>query len=416
MSSIYRIELMLETLFSSLPIADCATVVVPEATEQAMRYYKSGNVLWIVDQLWAFIVPLLFLVTGFTGKLGDLSARWSRKKWFFTICIYLILFTVIYQILNFPLSYYESYIRQHEYGLSTQTFSRWFGNYGKGVLVGLVASLLFVWIFYLLLKKSPRRWWFYSSLVSIALLFVMQFIQPIWIDPLFNRFGPMKNKELEGQILSLASRAGIDQGRVYEVDKSQDTNMLNAYVVGFGTTNRIVLWDTTIEKLTPDEILFVMGHEMGHYVLHHIWWGMFTSSLMIFAVFYLTFRSAKALMHRYHKKFGFEHLYQIASLPLLILLFGFYSLLFTPLDNYFSRQIEHNADTFGLEITQNNQAAGEAFVALQMQNLANPRPGPIFKFWRSTHPPLGERIDYSNTYCPWSEGGHLKYGKFFKSN
>ncbi len=407
---------MIDILFSSLPLADCANVAVPEATQQAMRYYQSGNVLWIVDQLWSFLVPLLFLFTGFTGKLESISQRWSGKRWFFTLSFYLILFIAIYQVLNFPLNYYEDYIRQHEYGLSSQTFTRWVGNFGKSTLIALVSALLFVWIFYLLLKKSPRRWWVYGSLVSIALLFVMQFVQPVWIDPLFNRFGPMKNKELEGQILSLAARAGIDQGRVYEVDKSQDTNMLNAYVVGFGSTNRIVLWDTTIQKLTPDEILFVMGHEMGHYVLHHIWWGMLISSLMIFAVFYLTYRTANALMHRHHRRFGFEHLSQIASFPLLILLFGFYSLLFTPLDNYFSRQIEHNADTFGLEITQNNQAAGEAFVVLQMQNLSNPRPGSLFKLWRSTHPPLGERIDFTNSYCPWTEGRPLKYGKHFKSS
>ncbi len=403
---------MLENLFH-LPLAECANVVVPEATEQAMRYYRSGNILWIIQELWALAIPLLFLFTGFSGKLGAFSAKLGRN-WFFTIAVYLILFIAIYQLLELPLSYYSGYVRQHEYGLSAQTLSRWFTHYGTGILVALAGAVLFVWIFYLLLKKSPRRWWFYCSLVSIGILFLGMLVQPIWIDPLFNKFGPMKNKELETEILNLASQAGIEKGRVYEVDKSQDTNMLNAYVVGFGSTNRIVLWDTTIAKLTPDEILFVMGHEMGHYVLHHIWWGLLFSSILIFAVFYLTYRSANFLMRRYHNRFGFAHLYNIASLPLLIFLLGFFNLLLTPLDNFISRQVEHHADIFGLEITQKNQAAGEAFIALQMQNLANPRPGPLFKFWRSTHPPLGERIDFTNVYCPWQEGLPLKYGRFFK--
>ena len=245
-------------------------------------------------------------------------------------------------------------------------------------------------------------------------MFIMMFVQPIWIDPLFNKFGPMKNKQLEAEILLLASRAGIENGRVFEVDKSQDTRQLNAYVVGIGSSNRIVLWDTTIQQMTPNEILFVMGHEMGHYVLHRIWWGMAFYSILTFAVFYLTYRSANVLLHRYHKRFGFNDLSSIASLPLLLLLVSFFMLLSSPISNYFSRCIEHHADQFGLEITKDNQAAGQAFIALQQENLANPRPGPIFKFWRSTHPPLAERVDFCNRYCPWKEQEPLKYGKHFK--
>ena len=242
----------------------------------------------------------------------------------------------------------------------------------------------------------------------------MMFVQPIWIDPLFNKFGPMKNKELEAQILHLASRAGIEGGRVFEVDKSEDTKMLNAYVVGFGSSSRIVLWDTTIKQLTPDEILFVMGHEMGHYVLHHIWWSMLYCSALSFGIFYLTYRSANFMLRKYKKRFGFTYLYNIASLPLLLFLITLFSLLSTPLSNYVSRCMEHEADRFGLEITQNNKAAAEAFIALQQENLGNPYPGPIFKFWRSTHPPLGERIEFCNSYCPWKQDQPLKYADRFK--
>jgi Zn-dependent protease with chaperone function len=243
-------------------------------------------------------------------------------------------------------------------------------------------------------------------------MFIMMFVQPIWIDPLFNKFGPMQNKKLEKQILNLASRAGIEHGRVFEVDKSQDTKTLNAYVVGLGSSNRIVLWDTTIKQMKPDQILFVMGHEMGHYVLHHMWWEMFYVAVFSFAIFYFTYRSASFLMNRHQRRFGFKHLYDIASFPLLLFLISFYMLLLTPLMNYISRQFEHHADRFGLEITHDNKAAGEAFIALQQENLANPRPGPIFKFWRSTHPPLGERVDFCNSYCPWKEGHKEKYAKY----
>lgn len=392
---------------------ECSNVPVPEATPLAMQFYKSGNLLWLIEQAWSFILPLLFLVTGFTGKLGAFSTELG-KKWFFSIAIYLILFTGICGVVNLPLEYYASYIRPHAYSLSSQTLSRWFGNYSKGVFVGMIGAIAFVWIFYLLLKKSPRRWWIYSSLASVGILFIVVFIQPIWIDPLFNKFGPMKDKALEQKILHLAARAGIENGRVYEVDKSQDTKTLNAYVVGFGSTNRIVLWDTTIQQMPTDQLLFVMGHEMGHYILHHIWWDMVYLSALSFAVFYLTYKSANYLLKRYKRRFGFTQLHQIASFPLLLFLLTFFLFLFSPLSNFVSRCMEHEADRFGLEITQNNRAAAEGFITLQQKNLGNPRPGNLYKFWRASHPPLGERIDFSNTYCPWRCGQPMKYAKDFK--
>ncbi len=400
---------MLDLIFA----AQCAHVIVPDATDQAMSYYRSGNILWMLQQFWTLAIPLLLLFTGFSGKLGSFAKKWS-KRWYLTLAIYLIIFICLYQLLYFPLDVYAGYIREHQYNLSAQSFTRWFSNYGKAVLVALISSLAFIWVFYLLLKKSPRRWWFYSSLAAIAILFIMMFVQPIWIDPLFNRFGPMKNKALESQILNLASRAGIENGRVFEVDKSRDTQKLNAYVVGFGATNRIVLWDTTIREMEPDQILFVMGHEMGHYVLHHIWWSFIYFSALSFLLFYLTYRSANFLLKRYKERFGFKHLYDIASLPLLLFLIAFFLLLSGPLSNLMSRCMEHEADRFGLEITQNNAAAGQAFLTLQRENLANPHPGIIYKIWRCTHPPLVERVEFCNSYCPWSEGKPLKYGQYFR--
>lgn len=395
-------------------LAECSQVVVPEASDLAMRYYNSGNILWMVSQAWGLIVPLLFLIRGFTGKLEVLAKRMG-KNWFFTIAIYLILFFPLYQLLNLPLDFYSSYLRQHDYGLSTQTLSRWLSDYGKGFIVLLISAIAFVWIFYLLLKKSPRRWWFYSGLVSIAIAFFMLFIQPLWIDPLFNDFGPMKNKQLEQQILHLAAKAGIEDGRVFEVDKSRDTKMLNAYVTGLGASNRIVLWDTTLKQLQPDQILFIMGHEMGHYVLHHMWWGLLYSAALAFLGFYLFYRVATLLLRRYHTQFKFRNLSNIASFPLFLFLIGCFQLLTLPLSNSISRIMEHEADRFGLEITQNNQAAAESFIALQQENLANPRPGPLYIFWRSTHPPLGSRVDFANSYYPWETNEPLKYGKYFEA-
>src|SRR5262249_24216302 len=247
-----------------------APVPVPEPSEKAVSYYRSGILLWIVNILWGLLIPALFLFTGFSARIRDWAKRIGRC-WFFLIGVYFAIFLIINFVINLPLSYYQGFAREHAYGLSNQTLGKWFGDEIKGLLVGIVVGFLFLWIPYLLLKKRPRRWWLYTGLLAIPFLILQILVAPIWIEPLFNKFGPMKNKELEAKILTLATRAGIEGGRVYEVAKSEDTKTLNAYVTGLGVTKRIVLWDTTIAKLDEDELLFVMGHEMGHYVLSHDW-------------------------------------------------------------------------------------------------------------------------------------------------
>ena len=390
-----------------------APVPVPEPSEKALSYYHSGIVLWIVNVLWGLLIPALFLFTGFSARIRDWARR-IGKWWFFVIGVYFTIFLVINFVIDLPLSYYQGFARQHAYGLSNQTFGKWFGDEIKGLLLGVVVGFLFLWIPYLLLKKSPRRWWLYTGLLAIPFLILVILVQPVWIDPLFNKFGPMKNKELETKILQLAERAGIEGGRVYEVAKSEDTKALNAYVTGFGATKRIVLWDTAIAKLDQDELLYVMGHEMGHYVLGHVWKSILFFSLLIMATLYAIHRTAGWLINKFQRRFGFTELSDIASLPLIILLFSAYSLIVTPIALAYSRHNEHEADRFGLEILRNNHACGTAFVKLQEENLGVPRPNILVKLWQAGHPTLGERIDFCNEYRPWQNGEALRYGGLFK--
>ncbi len=382
-------------------LGQCAHVQIPEVSEETLRFYRSGTILWVVQQIWSLFLPWLFLMTGWSAKLGSFAEK-KGKCWYGSIVLYLLSFLALYQLFSLPLWMYSGYFRPRSYGLSLQSLSQWFVHYGKGVFLLAIMALAFVWIFYALLKKSPKRWWFYGSLAGIAIGFFMMIVQPIWIDPLFNDFGPMKDKELEQQILTLASQAGIDQGRIYEVNKSQETKMLNAYVVGFGHTKRIVLWDTLIQEMSTPQILFVVGHEMGHYVLHHMWWSFCYFSFLTLLIFYMIYRCSPWLLRRFQSRFGFFHLSSIASLPLFLFLFTFLSLATDPLSLFISRVMERQADRFGLDMTHDNQAAGEAFVILQQKNLANPRPDKFTIFWRSSHPSLQERVDFTNSYCPYN--------------
>ncbi len=392
---------------------DEAAVPVPQPSEKALRYYRSGNVLWAVDLVWGIFIPCLFLFTGFSARIRD----WARKlgrKWFFVVGIYITVFLLINFVLDLPLSYYEEFVREHAYGMSNQTLSKWLSDSLKSLMVGIIGGFLFLWIPYLLLNKSPRRWWLYISLLSVPFLFFVMLISPIWIDPLFNQFGPMKDKALESRILALADRADIGGSRVYEVNKSVDTKAIDAYVTGFLGTKRIVLWDTILARLNDKEILVVMGHEMGHYVLHHVIKGIAFASLLILITLYFAYRLTNGLIDRFKSRFGFETLSDIASLPLLLLLVSVFSFLVSPVALAYSRHQEHEADRFALEITRDNYDAAQVFIKLQEENLGVPRPGWFYKLWRSSHPPIGERIDFCNEYKPWQTGEPLRYGDLFK--
>ena len=396
------------------PSPEDGPVPVPEPSEKAISNYRSGNVLWIVSIIWGLLIPALFLFTGLSARISN-WAEHLGKKWFFVIGIYFVIFYVITFVIDLPLSYYEGYVREHAYGLSNQTLGKWFGDALKGLLVGLITGTLFLWVPYLLLKKSPHRWRLYTGLLVIPFVFLHNnLIQPIWIDPLFNKFGPMKDKTLEGSILRLAERAGIKGCRVYEVEKSEDTKGVYAYVTGLGHTTRIVLWDTMISKFNKPELLFVTAHEMGHYVLGHIWKQILFFSALIMATLYAIHRTANWLINKYKDRFGFDQLSDIASLPLIILLFSLYTFIITPIDLAYVRHHEREANRFGLEITMNNHAAATAFLKLQTENLGVPRPGTLYKLWRASHPTLEESIDFCNSYRPWEKKEPLIYGEMFR--
>jgi Zn-dependent protease with chaperone function len=388
-------------------------VPVPEPSEKAMAYYRSGVALWLFDVAWGLLVPGVILFTGFSARMRTWAARIGRK-WFFVIALYFVFFSLVAFAVDLPRIYYEDFVRQHAYGLSNQTFEKWMTDNLIGLAVSLVIGVLFLWIPFLVLRKSPERWWLYTGLLAIPFLCLMLLVTPVWLDPLFNDFGPMKNKALEQKILALADRAGIEGSRVYEVNKSVDTKALNAYVSGLGNTKRIVLWDTIIARLDEPELLFVMGHEMGHYVLGHTWKLIGLLSMLIMATLYAIHRTAGWVIARWQNRIGFDSLADVASLPLLLLLFSAYFFVATPVGLAFSRSFEHESDRFGLEITRTNRPAAIAFVKLQQDNLGNPRPHWLVRLWRASHPTLAERIEFCNTYRPWEHGHPLAYEHLLK--
>ena len=310
--------------------------------------------------------------------------------------------------MELPLSYYVGYLREHAYGLSDQRPGKWWVDQLKGLAVSVVVGAATLWVPYLMLARSPRRWWLWTGALSLPFFLLAALVAPIWIAPLFNKFGPMKDKALESQVLALAERAGVEGARVFEVAKSVDTKKVNAYVTGVGQTKRVVLWDTLLGRLTPKQTLFVVGHELGHYVLHHVWIGIVLSTCLTMLGLWGAHRLAGLLLARFSGRFGFDRLADPASLPLLMLLLSLFSFVMTPPSLALSRHHERAADRYGLDLNPDCCAAATAFVALQEQNLAVPRPGLLYKLFRASHPPIGERVDTINAYCAARSSGRQR--------
>lgn len=393
--------------------AESAPVAVPEPGALALRRYQTSNGWWCVRTFWDLTVPALILFTGLSARLRDLARRLGRK-WFFALCLYVLLLTAVFYVLTLPLDYYLGFARSHFYGLSNQTFSKWLNDslMEQGAMV--VVGWLVLWLPYLLIRKSPRRWWLYAGFAMILVYFAGQLARPLVFDPLFNNFTDIQDKQLERKILALAERAGIHGSRVYEVKKSVDTKTVNAYVTGFLGTKRIVLWDTALAKLNEHELLFVMGHEMGHYALGHVVKGILCLAALTFVALYGIHIFASGTIHRCKNRFGFDEPADMASLPLMILLLHIFSLVLTPTGFAYSRHLEHEADRFGLELTRFNHSAATGFARLQEENLSMPRPGWFYTIWRGTHPSIGDRIDFFNSYKPWETGQPLQYDSLFK--
>lgn len=387
-------------------------VAIPTPAAEAIQFQRTSLGLWFVGRAWTLAIPALILISGWSGRIG----RWAsgdRRSLVVAVATFAAIYLAVEFALKLPLRYYAGFVRLHAYGLSTQPFGRWLGDEVKRLGVEVAGAALFAWVPFAIMRRSPTRWWLYTGLLILPFSAFSALAAPVVIDPLFNKFGPMADPRIEAKIGDLARRAGITGSQIYEVDKSRDTTTVNAYVTGLGGTKRIVLWDTIVAKLAEDELLVVMGHEMGHYVLNHVAIGISLGSLATLVGLYLVHHWARALIGRYSGRFGFDRLDRVAAIPLLLLLVEVVMLLTAPITNATSRWMEREADRFALELTQDNHAAATGFAKLQRDNLAVPFADPFTRVWRSSHPSIGERIDFCNTYRPWASGEPRRYADRF---
>jgi len=361
----------------------------PEAKARSDAYFEGGY--WL--QLWGFLYGLgiawLLLGAGLSSRMRVLAARVTRRPTLQST-LYAVGYVVVTAVLSFPLTVYQGFIREHQYGLATQTFGPWFQEQLIGLGVGIVLFGLLLTVLYAVFRHAPRTWWLWGSGVGIAFLIFVILIAPVYVDPLFNTYTPLEDAALRDPILSLARASGIHSDKVYEFDASRQTTRISANVSGFLGTMRIRLNDNLLKRCTPQEIAAVMAHEIGHYALNHIYKSILFFGVVLVGGFAFIRWSFDRALARWGGRWGVEGVADPAGLPLLAALFSVYFFVLTPILNTYIRVNEVEADLYGLQSAR--EPDGFATVALKLAEYRKLDPGPIEEWVFYDHPSGRSRI------------------------
>lgn len=373
------------------PAGEQAADLQVRVTPEMVRYSYTRYALYFVGTAVHLAVLWWLLRGGLSARLRDLAERRTPNR-VLQALLYYPLLTLAYGLATLPLAFYSSFLLPHQYGLSNHTLGGWawdrLRSWGVSAAIGAPVVALLFWT----LRRSPRRWWFGFWLLSLPLLVFATLLAPLVVDPLFNRFRPLADEALRDRILALAARAGIEGGRVYEVDASRRTRAVNAYVTGIGGSARIVLWDNLLEKLDEDEVAFIMAHEMGHYVEGHVPLLLLAGCAGSLGLFFLADRLGRATVARYGDGWQLRGLDDLAALPVFLGLLMLLNFLGDPVESAVSRHFETRADDFALRLEDDGRTGARAYVKLAEHNLSLPSPPPFIEFWMFSHPPLSRRI------------------------
>lgn len=363
--------------------------LTPEQKARSDSYFEGGY--WL--QLWGFLYGLgvawLLLDRRWSAAMRSAGERVTRFAWLRNF-IYALQYLAITFVLGFPLSLYVGFFREHQYGMSTQTFAGWMGDQAKGLAVSLVLGSLAIVGLYAVLKRAPRTWWIWGTVVSLVFMMIGALIAPVFINPIFNDYTRLEDPVVRGPILSLARSNGVPATDVWVSDASRQTTRISANVSGFLGTERITLNDNLLSRTSQAEIEAVMGHEIGHYALNHVYEMIFELGIVIalgFGFLYFAFERAR---RRWGSGWGISGIADVAGLPLLSALLSVFFFVMTPVTNTIIRVNEVEADIFGLNAAR--QPDGFAEVSLKLGEYRKLSPGPIEELIFFDHPSGRNRI------------------------
>jgi STE24 endopeptidase len=409
------------------------------ARAKSDSYFEGGYVLILVDAIYAITVSAILLWLGISARMGDFARRFqpylprvaaggtllfalllaasvmlkqasaqslmavglglfvlldfsffAPRSRFWQVPIYAIAYVILTTAMTFPLTVYENFIREHAYDLSNQNFLQWFGDFGTMFAVSLIAVTLLITVIYSVIRRAPKTWWMWGALVTIGFMMIGGTIAPVFVAPLLNHYTPLPEGKLKSEILSVARSEGIPATNVYEFDASRQTKKVSANVSGMFGTTRISMNDNLLKRCTPDEIIAVLGHEMGHYVLGHTWFLLSWIGLMIFVGFGFVNWGFGVLFRAFGKSWGVTGIDDPAGLPVLMAVLSVFSVLATPVQNTIVRTAEAQADIFGVNAVR--QPDGFAKSALMLSEYRKLDPTPLEEFVFYDHPSGRTRI------------------------
>lgn len=363
--------------------------VPADARAASDAYFEGGY--WL--QLWGFLatvgVNLLVLTLGWSRRMRDAAARITRFRTLQPF-LYWTEYLLVTTVLLFPLTAYAGFVREHQYGLATQTFGSWLGDQGMALLVGVLFAGALMVALYAALRRAPRTWWLWGSGVVVGFAAVGLTIGPAYIAPLFNTYTPLEDARVRDPILSMARANGIMAHVVYQVDASRQSTRISANVSGFLGTDRITLNDNLLARGTLAEVKAVMGHEMGHYVLHHVYTGLASVAVFVLVGFAFVRWGFGRAVRRWGAAWGVDGIADPAGLPLVVLILAIYGFALTPALNTVSRTTEYEADIFGLNAA--GEPDGFATIALKLAEYRKLSPGPVEEFLFFDHPSGRTRV------------------------
>ena len=363
--------------------------------DPAKKYSSLKYTLAILDTAYLLLILFIFLVSGLSKKLALELFKFNANTYIITF-LYVLIASVIYYILSFPLSFYHSYILEHKFSLSNQNLRDWFSDQLKSGMISYTIGLILVYAFYYILRISGNYWWVIISLFWIFFSLILAKLLPVVIIPLFFKYKKLTDDTLRERVIALAAKMKVKILDVFEIDFSKKTLKANAAFVGTGSTRRVILADTLKDKYSYDEIEAILAHEFAHYRLKHLLKLIFINSVATILVFYFIFKTSAYILGI----FGFSSLSEIAALPLLLIYFALFGIIMQPFENYVSRALERNADKMALEVTGLKAAFISMMDKLAKQNLADRNPSPLIKFYFFDHPPIDERIAMAELFVP----------------
>jgi STE24 endopeptidase len=384
----------------------------PAKLAQATALGKIRTWIHFGAEFWEVAVLWLLLATGTATRLGQWAASKTSRSWLQAAIFSALLAALVYVASDLPVQAIGHAFSLY-YGISIEGWPAWLLDESKTLGLTVFLETLLLMLALILMRRSPRRYWLWFAAATAPILLLVTFLLPPLIEPLFFEFQPLAQSHpaLVHELERVVARTGtsIPPGRMFLMKASEKSNGLNAYVSGLGASKRIVVWDTTADRMSTDQILFTFAHETGHYVLNHIPKGLALAAIGTFALFWAVARFAEALVRRFGNRWRIPSIASLPGLAVLLLALAMIQIVTEPLENSISRHFEHEADIYGQEamhslVPNPQKTAVAAFTSLGEAYLDDPNPNPFLEFWTYDHPSIQTRAKFAAQYDPWVQG------------